>query len=173
MVANLNQQNPNFIFPSVQNEPNPGVATDQSAGELAEEGQDGASTTSRTSNINSVTMSLRSFLHAHPSPQQRGNNADSESPPPHHHQSRHSISGPSLYTFDRRSRDWSITNSDVYRNASLISRPLIEHPDLEKGFQRPKEWGEKTPDLIEAEAISRQMGRVDRLGAERLGKLHR
>lgn len=79
---------------------------------------------------------------------------------------RRSISGPSLYTPELRSSEWSVKESDVYRNASAIRHPLIDHPDLEKGFQRPKEWGEKTPDLIEAELISRQMRDMDRLRAE-------
>lgn len=60
-----------------------------------------------------------------------------------------------------------MTDNEVFRNASPIANPLIEHPDLRKGFQRPKEWGEKTPDLIEAEVISRQMRMIERLQRER------
>jgi hypothetical protein len=115
-------------------------------------------------------MSLRSFITAHPFPQHR-NEPDLESAPDHPQGNRPWISGPSLYTFERRSPEWSITESDVYRSASPIPHPRIDHPDLEKGFPRPKEWGEKTPDLIEAELISSQMRRMDRLRAERLGKL--
>jgi hypothetical protein len=117
-------------------------------------------------------MSLLSFLDSHPAPQGH-QNTDTESINYHTDPSRPSISGPSLYTFERRTPDWSITESDVYRNASPIPHPLIEHPDLEKGFQRPKEWGEKTPDLIEAEAISAQMRKIDQLRRERLERIDR
>jgi hypothetical protein len=44
---------------------------------------------------------------------------------------------------------------------------LIEHPDLEKGYQRPKEWGERSPDLVEAELISGQMRGIERLRRDR------
>lgn len=115
-------------------------------------------------------MSLTSFIRAHPSPKHL-HNAPRQILHRKPNQPRRSISGPSLYTFERRSPEWSITESDVYRNSSPVPHPLIEHPDLEKGFQRPKEWGEKTPDLIEAEVISEQMRRIDRLKMERLGKL--
>lgn len=77
------------------------------------------------------------------------------------------ISGPSLYTFDRRGPEWLITDSDVFHNASSIPYPLIEHPDIEQ-FQRPKEWGRKTPDLFEAEVISKQMRELDQLRQETL-----
>ena len=109
-------------------------------------------------------------MRAHPTPTNIHNPVEPESSQ-QQHRLRRSISGPSLYTFEHRSPEWSVTESDVYRNASAIRHPLIEHPDLEKGFQRPKEWGEKTPDLIEAELISRQMRGIDRLRAERRGKL--
>lgn len=167
----MHPQNPNFIFPSVKREPNPAAPLDQRTDDIFEEAQDAASASTHRSNIDSITMSLRSFLNAHPSPPRNHSTTDPEVLP-HHHQSRPSISGPSLYTFEDRSPDWSITESDVYRNASPIWRPLIEHPDLENGFQRPKEWGKKTPDLIEAEAISRQLRMIDRLRAQRLGESH-
>jgi hypothetical protein len=35
-------------------------------------------------------------------------------------------------------------------------------------FQRPKEWGRKTLDLLEAEVISEQMREFDQLRQERL-----
>jgi hypothetical protein len=117
-------------------------------------------------------MSLLSFLDSHPAPQDH-QKIDTESLNHHPDPNRPSISGPSLYTFERRTPDWSITESDVYRTASPIPYPLIEHPDLEKGFQRPKEWGEKTPDLIEAEAISEQMRKIDQLRRERLERIDR
>ncbi len=110
-------------------------------------------------------------MRTHPTP----TNIDSQSEPETSHQQqqhplRQSISGPSLRTAIPRSPEWSVTESDVYRNASPIRHPLIGHPDLEKGFQRPKEWGEKTPDLVEAELISRQMRDMDRARAEKRGK---
>ncbi len=121
--------------------------------------------------MHSLANSLRSVIQAHPCVKHY-DNTDPESLFRHHGQPpRRSISGPSLYTFERRSPDWSITESDVYRNSSPIPHPLIDHPDLEKGFQRPKEWGEKSPDLIEAETISGQMRRIDRLRLARRGKL--
>lgn len=110
-------------------------------------------------------------MRTHPTP----THIDSHSEPETSHQQqqhplRPSISGPSLCNSVRRSPEWCVTENDVFRNASPIRHPLIEHPDLEKGFQRPKEWGEKTPDLIEAELISRQMREIDRSRAERRGK---
>jgi hypothetical protein len=164
------QQNPNSICPSIKCEPNPAAAPDPSYNDLAEETHDQASTTSGRSHAHSLTMSIRSFLLAHPSPSS-AHITDHEYPYQLRQKPGLSISGPSLYTFERRSPDWRITESDVYRNASRIPNPLIDHPDLEKGFQRPKEWGEKTPDLIEAEMISGQMWRIDQLKQERLGKL--
>lgn len=165
-IIDLVQQNPNFIFPSVKRELNPAVIKASTTNDIAQDIEDQASSTTHKSHL----LSLRSFMRAHPTPTHAHAQADPETSHDHPHPPGRSISGPSLYTFERRSPDWSITESDVYRNASSIPHPLIEHPDLEK-FRRPEEWGEKTPDLIEAEAISKQMRGMARLRQERLGKL--
>jgi hypothetical protein len=162
--TNWLSQNPNFIFPSVKRVPNPALPLPPTAEEPSEE-HDQESAVTHKSYIHSLTNSLRSFIH-HPHPLSVSTDPESLRNP----QRRRSISGPSLYIFSRHSPDWSITETDVYRNASPIPNPLIEHPELEKGFQRPKEWGEKTPDLIEAEAISGEMRRIERLRRERAGK---
>ncbi|ERF76728.1 hypothetical protein EPUS_02267 [Endocarpon pusillum Z07020] len=158
-------KNPNFIFPSIKREPNPLAAPDVTTNGHAEEVDDQASTTTNKSYLHSI----RSFMRAHPTPTSIHSPAESDLSQ-RQQRLRRSISGPSLYTGEHRFSEWSVTESDVYRNASAIRHPLIDHPDLEKGFQRPKEWGEKTPDLIEAELISRQMRATDRLRAEGRGK---
>ena len=167
MIVDMVPQNPNSIFPCIKRELNPAAPPNPTTSDLAKETEDHASTTSRRSYLHS----LQSFIRANPSPTHVHAQAEPELLQQQHHPPRPSISGPSLYTFERRSPEWSITESDVYRNSSPIRHPLIEHPDLEKGFQRPKEWGKRTPDLIEAKAISAQMRRIDRLRAERNGKL--
>lgn len=110
------------------------------------------------------------MVRGHPSPTHAPKETDPESLIHQPNPIRPSISGPSLYTFERHTPDWSITESDVFRNASPIPRPLIEHPDLEQGFKRPREWGPPSPDLKEAQAISGQMRRIDWLKNERDGR---
>ncbi|KAF7504221.1 hypothetical protein GJ744_002543 [Endocarpon pusillum] len=119
-----------------------------------------------TTTNKSYLHSIRSFMRAHPTPTSIHSPAEPESSQ-RQQRLRRSISGPTLYNIRPA---WSVTASDAYRNASAIRHPVIDHPDLEKGFQRPKEWGEKTPDLIEAELISSQMRAVDRLRAKKSGK---
>jgi hypothetical protein len=112
-------------------------------------------------------QSLRSFLHTIPTPTHARVQADLESSAAHPPPPGRLISGPSLRTFDRWGPEWLVTDSDVFRNASSIPHPLIDHPDIEQ-FQRPKEWGRKTPDLLEAEAISQEMRELDQLRQEGL-----
>jgi hypothetical protein len=109
-------------------------------------------------------------MHAIPTPTHARAQADLESSTAHSPTLGRFISGPSLHAFDRRGPEWLITDSDIFRDASPIPHPLIEHPDIEQ-FQRPKEWGSKTPDLIEAEAISKQMRGIDRLRQQRLANM--